>query len=83
LTVELVEIAVRDSQMHPRLAGRVTGHVRAVLSETRDGREQLHELAIPVWTDTAADANAADVEMALMLKAADIIARLKLSLGDA
>lgn len=81
MTLELIDIAVRDKAPHPRLAGRTTGHVRALLSDTADGRAQTHELAIPVWADTAADASDADIDMALMLKAADIIARLKTNLG--
>lgn len=81
MSIELVEIAVIDRQHHVRLAGRVTGRVRAVLSESQDGRQQLHELAIPVWADTTTGDSASDIDMALMLKAADIIARLKLSLA--
>ncbi|MDB5615353.1 MAG: hypothetical protein JWQ22_3006 [Devosia sp.] len=77
MTLQLIDISVRDRQAHPRLAGRVTGHVRAVLSETLGETEQTHDLAIPVWADVAADASDADIEMAMMLKAADIIARLK------
>ena len=80
MTLELIDIAVQDRQSHPRLVGRVTGHVRAVLSETLDGREQTHELSIPVWADVAEDTSAADIDMALMLKAAKIVARLKANL---
>lgn len=81
MTLELIDIAVRDKRAHPRLAGRITGHVRAVLSETHGDRQQTHELAIPVWADSPADASEADIDMALMLKAASIIARLKTSLN--
>lgn len=81
MTVELIEIAVRDRQKHPRLTGRVTGHVRALLAEQRDGQSQVHDLAIPVWADVETDATGGDIEMALMLKAAQIIARLKVNLA--
>lgn len=81
MTLELIDIAVRDKQAHPRLAGRTTGHVRAVLSETHGDRQQTHELAIPVWADIAPGASEADIDMALMLKAATIIGRLKSSLN--
>lgn len=81
MTLELIDIAVRDKTAHPRLAGRTTGHVRAVLSETHGDRQQTHELAITVWADIAPDASEADIDMALMLKAATIIARLKASLN--
>ncbi|WP_193337468.1 hypothetical protein [Devosia beringensis] len=77
MTLELIDISVRDRQSHPRLAGRITGHVSAVLTEILDGNEHRHELSIPVWADVANDAEPADIDMALMLKAAKIIARLK------
>jgi len=81
MTLQLIDIAVRDRQAHPRLVGRMTGHVRAVLSETLGEREQTHELAIPVWADLPEGSSDSDIDMALMLKAADIIARLKASLS--
>ncbi|UXN71273.1 hypothetical protein N8A98_08900 [Devosia neptuniae] len=77
MTFQLIDIEVQSRAAHPRLAGRTTGRVRAVLSETRDGREQTHDLSIAVWADLPADASDADIDMALMLKAADIVARLK------
>ena len=83
MTLELIDIAVLDRQRHPRLAGRITGHVRAVLSETLDGNLHTHELSIPVWADAADDATPGDVDMALMLKAAKIIARLKNNIAAA
>ena len=81
MTLELLDIAVRDKQAHPRLAGRITGHVRAVLAETQGDNQQTHDLAIPVWADIAAGASDADIDMALMLRAASIIAKLKQTLG--
>jgi hypothetical protein len=81
MELQLIDINVRDKQAHPRLAGRMTGHVRAVLLETVGTQEQTHELAIPVWADVREGTSDADIDMALMLKAANIIARLKASLG--
>jgi hypothetical protein len=81
MTLQLIDITVRDKQAHPRLAGRVIGHVRAVLVETIGTQEQTHDLAIPVWADIAEGTSDGDIDMALMLKAADIIARLKANLG--
>lgn len=80
MTLQLLDISVRDKQPHPRLARRMTGHVTAVLSEMLGSIEQTHELAIPVWADVDDDASEADIDMAMMLKAADIIARLKANL---
>ena len=79
--MELIDIAVTDKQPHPRLTGRITGHVRAVLSEQLGEHTQNHELAIPVWTDTKPGISEADIDMALMLKAAGIIAKLKARLA--
>jgi hypothetical protein len=80
MELQLIDITVRDKQAHPRLAGRMTGHVRAVLQETIGTQEQQHELAISVWADVPEGTSDADIDMALMLKAADIIARLKANL---
>ena len=81
MTLQLIDIKVRDKQAHPRLAGRMTGHVRAVLVEMVGTQEQTHDLAIPVWADLPEGSSDSDIDMALMLKAADIIARLKNSLN--
>jgi hypothetical protein len=83
MELQLIDITVRDKQAHPRLAGRMTGHVRAVLQETLGTQQQTHELAISVWADVAEGTSDADIDMALMLKAADIIARLKANLSPA
>ena len=82
MTLQLIDIAVRDKQAHPRLSGRMTGHVRAVLIEMVGTQEQKHDLAIPVWADIAEGTSDTDIDMALMLKAADIIARLKANLSS-
>ena len=81
MTLQLIDITVHDKQVHPRLAGRVTGHVRAILLEEVGAQEQRHELTIPVWADVSEGTSDADIDMALMLKAADIISRLKATLS--
>ena len=83
MELQLIDITVRDKQAHPRLAGRMTGQVRAVLQETIGTQEQTHQLVIPVWADVSEGTSDADIDMALMLKAADIIARLKANLSPA
>jgi hypothetical protein len=82
MTIELIEIAVAEKSAHPRLAGRVVGRVRAVLQENQAGREQIHDLSIPVWADIVPASSEADIDMALMLKASDIIKRLRERLAD-
>ncbi len=81
LSLELIDIALAERQPHPRLQDRVTGKVRAVLTETIGGQEVRHELMVPVWTDIQAGMSDEDVELALMVKAADIVGRLKQHLG--
>ena len=80
MTLKLIDISVLDKQAHPRLSGRSTGHVRAILTEIIDDQEQTHELTVSAWADHAIDAPPEDIDMALMLRAARIIARLKGSL---
>lgn len=81
MTLQLIDISVREKQAHPRLAGRITGHVRAIMAETLGQQDQQHELDIAVWADVMIGTSDADIDMALMLKAASIIARLKASLN--
>ncbi|MDB5530895.1 MAG: hypothetical protein JWR51_3998 [Devosia sp.] len=78
---ELIDIAVTEKHDHPHLKGRVTGKVRVILRESLDGHETDHELFIPVWAQFAESKSEGDVDMALMLKAAAIVTRLKANLG--
>jgi hypothetical protein len=84
LSLELIDIALAERQPHPRLQDRVTGKVRAILVESIGGREVRHELMVPVWTDMQTGMSESDVELALLVKAADIVGRIKqrLSLPD-
>jgi hypothetical protein len=77
MTIELIDIALAERQEHPRLAHRVTGKVRAVLSETIDGRPHRHELMLPVWVNRHDGMSDEDIDLGLMVKAADIVGRLK------
>lgn len=77
MSLELIDITLAERHVHPRLPNRVTGKVRAVLTETLDGREQRHELLIPAWVERRADMSEEDIDLALLVKAADIVGRLK------
>ena len=80
--MELIDIAVRDKQAHPRLAGRTTGHVRAVLTERRGRADRTVMNSQLLFGRTRLPgASDADIDMALMLKAAAIIARMKANLA--
>ncbi|MEO5808327.1 hypothetical protein [Devosia sp.] len=76
----LIDIAVVESHRHPTLASRTVGTVRAVLNEEQIDRGQNHELSISVWTPTGPEMSEQDIEMALLLKAADIVGRVKATL---
>lgn len=81
MSLELIDIALAERHPHPRLQSRVTGKVRAVLTETLGGKEVRHELLVPVWVDVREGMSEEDVELGLMVKAADIVGRLKQRLG--
>ena len=81
LSLELIDIALAARQPHPRLEDRVTGKVKAVLTETIGGQQIRHELLVPVWLDVRPGMSEEDVELGLMVKAADIVGRLKLHLA--
>ncbi len=81
MSLELIDIALAERQPHPRLEHRVTGKVKAVLAETIGGQQIRHELLVPVWLDVRAGMSEEDVELGLMVKAADIVGRLKQHLG--
>lgn len=82
MSLELIDIALAERHDHPRLENRVTGKVRAVLTEIIDGQEQRHELIIPAWVQREDGMDDGDVDLALMVKAAKIVGRLKSCLSD-
>ncbi|SFV37917.1 hypothetical protein SAMN05216456_3167 [Devosia crocina] len=77
MSFELVDIALAERHEHPHLHNRINGKVRAVLTETIDGHEQRHELMIPAWVERSQEMDEADVDLALMVKAAKIVGRLR------
>ncbi|MEQ8598833.1 MAG: hypothetical protein RLP98_02815 [Devosia sp.] len=81
MSLELIDIALAERQPHPTLAERMTGKVRAVLTETIGEKEIRHEIMVPVWLDVQAGMSDEDIELGLMVKAADIVGRLKQHMG--
>jgi hypothetical protein len=81
MSLDLIDIALAERQPHPTLAERITGKVRAVLTETIGGQELRHEIMVPVWMDVREGMSDEDIELGLMVKAADIVGRLKQHLG--
>ena len=53
-----------------------------MLTETIDGREQRHEILIPAWIEREEGMDDSDIDLALMVKAAKIVGRLKARLAD-
>ena len=82
MNLELIDIALAERHPHPRLDHRMTGKVRAVLTETIGEREMRHEILVPVWVDVSDGMSDSDVELGLMVKAADIVGRLKHRLAE-
>ena len=64
MSLELIDIALAERHDHPRLANRVTGKVKAVLTETIDGREQRHEILIPAWIEREEGMDEGDIDLA-------------------
>lgn len=83
MSLEVIDYALAERQPHPRLSHRVTGKVRAVLTETVGDQELRHELFVPVWFDTQAGMSEEDIELGLMLKAAEIVGKLRQQLRPA
>ncbi|ODT72799.1 MAG: hypothetical protein ABS75_03080 [Pelagibacterium sp. SCN 63-23] len=77
MSLELIDIALAERQPHPTLPHRIVGKVRAVLTETIGEREYRHEIVVPVWLDRRDGMSEDDVDLGLMVKAADIVGRLK------
>lgn len=77
MTFKLIDIALVERRPHERFEDRAVGLVRAVLSEVQQGYAQEHEIRVHVWTQVSPQMSNEDVEMALLMKASDIIMRVK------
>ena len=76
----LIDIAVTERRPHPILGSRILGTVRAVLHEAHDWHNQDHSLSLKVWTEADEQMSDDDINMALLLKAASVIGRVKANL---
>lgn len=83
MSLELVDIVLTERHPHPRLENRINGKVRATLVEVLDEREYRHNIDLSVWIDGKPEMSEADVELALLVKGAGIVARLKSNLNGA
>lgn len=77
MSLELIDISLAERHPHPRIPDRINGKVNAVLTETIGTENLRHELVVPVWVDVHAGMNDEDIELSLMVKAAEIVGRVK------
>lgn len=60
---------------HPRLKGRTEGKVKVTLRETLARHTYDHDLTLKVWADTTPEMSLADINSALLGRAAIILRR--------
>ena len=66
---------IADVRPHPTLGGRVEGKVKVTLRETIDRRDIDHDLTLKVWADTTPNMSLAEINSALLGRAAIILKR--------
>lgn len=82
MTLKLIDISVAERGRHRLFADRVVGTVRAVLRETGEGYDQEHVLTLRVWTQVRIGLEEQEIDVALMMKAGEIIGRVKSRIED-
>lgn len=75
MSFEIRACTIVDVRPHPRLAGRTEGKVRVTLRETIDGRSVDHDLTLKAWAETTPAMSLAEVNTALLGRAAVILKR--------
>lgn len=76
MSFEIRACTIADVHSHPTLKGRTQGKVNVTLRETlRGGKLHDHKLTLKVWADTDESMSLADVNSALLGRAAAILKR--------
>lgn len=75
MSFEIRACTIADVRPHPTLGGRIEGKVRVTLRETIDRRDVDHQLTLKVWADTTPAMSLAEVNSALLGRAAAILKR--------
>ena len=75
MSFEIKACTIADVRPHRTLDGRVEAKVKVTLRETIDRREVNHDLALKVWADTTPAMSLAEVNSALLGRAAVILKR--------
>lgn len=75
MSFEIKACTIADVRPHPTLSGRVEGKVRVTLRETIDRQDVDHALTLKVWADTTPAMSLAEVNSALLGRAAIILKR--------
>jgi len=75
MSFEIKACTIADVRPHPTLGGRIEGKVKVTLRETIDRRDVDHNLTLKVWADTTPAMSMAEVNSALLGRAAIILRR--------
>jgi len=75
MSFQIKACTIADVHPHPKLGGRVEGKVRVTLRETIDQRDIDHDLTLKVWADTTPAMSLAEINAALLGRAAIILKR--------
>jgi len=75
MSFEIKACTIADVRPHATLGGRVEGKVRVTLREKLDRQDFDHDLTLKVWADTTPAMSLAEVNSALLGRAAIILKR--------
>jgi hypothetical protein len=75
MSFEIKACTIADVRPHRTLGGRVEGKVRVTLRETIDRRDVDHDLTLKVWANTTPSMSLAEINSALLGRAAIILKR--------
>jgi hypothetical protein len=75
MSFQIKACTIADVRPHPTLGGRVEGKVKVTLRETIDQRDVDHDLTLKVWANTTPTMSLAEINSALLGRAAIILKR--------
>jgi hypothetical protein len=72
---EVKACSIDEMHRHPMFADRTQARVKVVLRETTSGQAFDHNLTLKVWADTNDKMSVAEINTALLVRAATILKR--------
>lgn len=75
MSFEIKACTIADVRPHPTLGGRIEGKVKVTLREQLDQQTFDHDLTLKVWADTTPAMSLAEINTALLGRAAIILKR--------